>query len=200
MASKMKLWIPSVALAAALMASPLSVSAQSAPPADQAEQDHSAHHPGSPETPQAKSPKKVNAQAGMASSGMMMDGGMGQMMSMMQSMMGSCNGMDDRLATLQTKLKLTESQKPLWNTFANALKGTATSMHDMHDHMMKTGMPQTLPEKVALHEQMLTAHLDSLKTVKASLDPFYATLTEEQKKLVDTRVFSHKAMMKPSAK
>ena len=200
MASEMKMWVPSLALAAALLAAPLSVNAQSSPSADQAVQDHSSHHPGSPETPPAKSPKKMDAQAGMAPSGMMMDGGMGQMMSMMQSMMGSCNGMDDRLAALQTKLKLTESQMPLWSAFAGALKGTAASMRDMRDHMMKTGMPQTLPEKLALHEQMLTAHLDSLKTVKASLDPLYVTLSDEQKKLVDIGVFSHKAMMKPSAK
>jgi LTXXQ motif family protein len=43
----------------------------------------------------------------------------------------------------------------------------------------------TLPDKLAMREKMMTAHLDALRKLKAVVDPLYAALSDEQKKTAD---------------
>lgn len=51
--------------------------------------------------------------------------------------------------------------------------------------MMKRNAPATLPGRLEMQEKMLTAHLAVLKTIKAALDPLYASLNDDQKKQAD---------------
>jgi hypothetical protein len=134
---------------------------------------------------------------GMMSGGMgMMSGGMGQMM---MAMMGDRGGMmadrvDTRLDALKDQLKITEAQTPQWNRFAEVLRSTASSMSGMQQ-MMQGGMPASLPERLDLHEKMLSAHLDRVKDIEAALSPLYAVLSDEQKKLADQLIMSPMGMM-----
>jgi hypothetical protein len=44
---------------------------------------------------------------------------------------------------------------------------------------------KTLPERLDNLEKRLTQHLENLKAIKASLDPLYATFSDDQKKVAD---------------
>ncbi len=122
---------------------------------------------------------------------MMSQDGMGGM-SMMATMGGHVEG---RLAFLKTELKITETQLPLWNTVADAIRANAKGMGDMSDGMMGATHATTLPDKLALREKMMTAHLEALHRFKAAVEPLYAALSDEQKKTADELLMGPMGMM-----
>ena len=132
-----------------------------------------------------------------------MMGDMRQMMSMMRSMMtmmGAQSGMmsaevEGRIAALKTELKITDAQTPQWDRFADALRVTAKSMNGMFEQMTPSGMSATLPARLDCHEKMLTAHLNSLKTLKDAVEPLYAALSDDQKKIADGLMIGPMGMM-----
>jgi hypothetical protein len=136
-----------------------------------------------------------------AQMGMM--GDMRQMMSMMRNMMtmmGAQNGMmsadvEGRIASLKTELKITDAQTAQWNRFADALRATAKSMNGMFEQMMQTGAAATLPARLDRHEKMMSAHLNSLKTLKDAAEPLYAALSDDQKKIADRLMVGPMGMM-----
>jgi len=166
--------------------------ALTAVPALAQQQEHKQHHPAG--TPPA---------AGMQGmSGNQMSGVVGMpMMGMMRMMMGP-DGMgmmaghvEGRLAFLKTELKITDAQLPLWNAVADAFRANAKSMGEMMSGgMMGSSQTATLPEKLALHEKMMTAHLEGLRRLKTAVDPLYAALSPEQKKTADELVMGPMGM------
>ena len=155
--------------------------ALTAVPALAQQQEHKQHHP-------AGTPPAAGMQ-GMSGNQM---GGAGGMMGMMRMMMGQ-DGMgmmagyvEGRLAFLKTELKITDAQLPLWNGVADAIRANAKSMSEiMSGGMMGGSQTAALPEKLALHEKMMTAHLEGLRRLKTAVDPLYAALSPEQKKTAD---------------
>ncbi|HXP76132.1 MAG TPA: Spy/CpxP family protein refolding chaperone [Stellaceae bacterium] len=139
------------------------------------------------------------AMPGWQGQGGMMGGGMRGMM-MGGGAAGWRGGMmvdhvEGRLAFLKTELKITDAQMPLWSSFADALRSTAAAMNGMHQQMMQGSMPDTLPARLDLRERMLSAHLEALKSMRAALDPLYAALSDEQKKLADELMVGRMGMM-----
>jgi hypothetical protein len=53
----------------------------------------------------------------------------------------------------------------------------------------------TLPDKLALREKMMTAHLEALHQLKTAVDPLYAALSDEQKKTADELLMGPMGMM-----
>jgi len=158
--------------------------ALTAVPALAQQQEHKQHHPAG--TPPA---------AGMQGmSGNQMGGAGGRPMMGMRPMMRGQDGMgmmaghvEGRLAFLKTELKITDAQLPLWNAVADAIRTDAKSMSEMMSGGMmgSSQTTATLPEKLALHEKMMTTHLEALRRLKAAVDPLYAALGPEQKKSAD---------------
>ena len=79
-----------------------------------------------------------------------MGGGHGSMMDMMHMMMGERGGgmgmmsamaghVEGRLAFLKTELKITDTQQPLWNKFADALRDNAKTMTQVMQGRMSPG-------------------------------------------------------------
>jgi hypothetical protein len=170
--------------------------AQVAPPPGQADQDHRAHHPDAKgqEKPSSSPPSGEPSIGKMGHGGMMKHGDdMKQMMSMMRdmmAMMSAHSGMmashvEARIAALKTELKITEAQAPQWLAFADALRATAKSMGALQGQMMKAAAPATLSARLARQEEMLAAHLASVKALKAAFDPLYASLGDDQRKVAD---------------
>ena len=174
-----KIW-GSLALMLALIAGP--VVAQ--------QPQHDEHHP-----PGTAGPGMPGGMAG--------DGDM-PMMRMMRMMMGR-DGMsmmgamarhvEGRLAFLKTELKITDAQLPLWNAVADAIRANAKSMGDMAGGMMGGSQTATLPDKLAMREKMMTAHLEALRKFKVAVDPLYAALSDEQKKTADELLIGPMGMM-----
>jgi LTXXQ motif family protein len=168
-------------------------------PAQQA--GHELHHaPGMPSAAQSGE--------GMPATGSMSGGGMAEMsrmpmMGMTRMMMGQ-DGMgammaghvEGRLAFLKTELKITNAQMPLWNAVANAIRANATTMSTMMSGgMIGKTQTATLPDKLALREKMMSAHLDALRKFEAAVDPLYAALDPEQKKTADQLLMGPMGMM-----
>jgi len=130
----------------------------------------------------------------------MMGGGVEGMMPMMRGMMAGRHAMmfdhvEGRIAFLKTELKITETQTAQRERFADSLRSTANSMIGMHRQMMQGGMPASLPDRLDLRENMLSAHLEALKHLRAALDPLYAAFSDEQKKLADELALGPMGMM-----
>ncbi len=125
------------------------------------------------------------------------------MMSMMHNMMtmlGAQSGMmmpdaEGRLAALKIQLKITDAQAAQWSRFADALRTTAKSMNGMFEQMVQPGTTATLPARLERHEKMLSAHLNALRTLKDAVEPLYASLSDEQKKLADGLMIGPMGMM-----
>jgi len=151
---------------------------------------HDEHHPAAP--PPAAGPGMPGGMAG---------GGDMPMMRMMMgrdgmSMMGAmARHVEGRLAFLKTELKITDTQLPLWNAVADAMRANAKSMGDMAGGMMGGSQTATLPDKLAMREKMMTAHLEALRRFKAAVDPLYAALSDEQKKTADELMIGPMGMM-----
>ena len=116
--------------------------------------------------------------------GMMGQGGMMGMMSMADHVEG-------RIAFLKTELKITDSQMPQWNAFADVLRANARRMGEMQNTMTPGGMSGqsgasvSAPDRLDRMEKMMTAMTEAVKASKSSLAPLYAVLTDEQKKIAD---------------
>jgi len=165
-----------------------------------------AHHPDTAAEAAPPASPTPGGPPGMMGSGMMsrmmsgmMSGGMiGPGMMSMMSMMASMGQMmapehiEGRIAFLETELKITEAQQPLWDAFADALRasarGMAGMMADMPGAMMPAqgAAPVALPQRIDLQERMLAARLDGLRQLSAALQPLYAAFDETQKRTADT--------------
>ena len=173
-----------------------------------------AHHPAPAETtapapgeaaphPSAPAPGGAEMPGGMMSDGMMG----GDMMKMMQEMMGRHAGMmrgmmadgagmqdgmmgkmmapehvEGRIAFLRTELKVTDAQQPLWEAVAAALRENARGSTGMMQEAVAAGLPASLERR----ERQLTANLESLQRLRAAVEPFYASLDEAQKAAADS--------------
>jgi LTXXQ motif family protein len=114
------------------------------------------------------------------------------MMPMMSEMMGawsSADHIDGRLAFVKAELKITEAQTTAWDAFADATRNNATSMSEMRKTMMsRLASPGTLPDRLALEDNAMTAHLAALKRTEDAVAKLYGVLTDEQKKIADNIV------------
>jgi hypothetical protein len=167
-----------------------------------------AHHPAADAGGTAAAePAKPGASAGggmmgnmmsgnMMSGGMMSDGMMKMMMDMMSGgdgpmgQMMSPGHIEGRIAFLETELKLTEQQRPLWKAVAEALRANAQAAKDMMaampgDMMSGAAAGETPMQRIELHERMLSTRLEGLGRLKAALGPLYAALDESQKAVAD---------------
>ena len=151
------------------------------------------HHP--PAAPAAAGPGMPGGMPGAGDMSMM-----GMMRMMMgrdgMSMMGAmARHVEGRLAFLKTELKITDAQLPLWNAVADAIRANAKTMGDMAGGMMGGSDTATLPDKLAVREKMMSAHLEALRKFKAVVDPLYAALSDEQKKTADELLIGPMGMM-----
>ena len=75
------------------------------------------------------------------------------------------------------------------------MRDNATSMQAMPHAMMAMSKAATLPDKLAAQETRLAARLETLRKLKAAVDPLYAALTADQKKTADEIMLGPMGMM-----
>jgi hypothetical protein len=130
----------------------------------------------------------------------MMSGGQSPMMGEMGRMgpigsmgptgqMMSPEHVEGRIAFLKTELQVTEAQQPLWDALAEAIRASSGAADGMMSGM-QGGMPMgagaaTAPQRIEAQEKALAARLESLRPLKAALEPFYAGLDAAQKEKAD---------------
>lgn len=103
-------------------------------------------------------------------------------------MCGMNEHIDAELAYLKTVLKITEAQSPQWNVFAETFR----SDREKRESLCKDAMEQaramksaTLIDSLTMVEDQLAERLDSLRAMKAAVQPLYTILSKEQKKIAD---------------
>jgi len=104
------------------------------------------------------------------------------------AMCGMNEHIDAELAYLKTVLKITEAQAPQWNVFAETFR----SDREKRASLCKDAMEQaramksaSLIDSLTVVEDELATRLDSLRAMKAAVQPLYAILSKEQKKTAD---------------
>ena len=148
--------------------------------------------PISAQPPQGRGPGMMT---GPGPSGQMppqMPGGMMGMMGQggMMGMMSMADHVEGRIAFLKAELKITDTQMPQWNAFAEALRTNARRMGEMRDTMQggmsgQSGASVSAPDRLDRMEKMMTGMTETVKASKSALTPLYAVLTDEQKKMAD---------------
>jgi hypothetical protein len=128
--------------------------------------------------------------SGMIERGQVGPGAMGTgMMPMMDMMTGARSGaehIEGRLAFIKAELKITDAQSAQWDAFAEATRSNARSMSEIRNAMMsRSNSPGTLPDRLALEEKAMTAHLTALKKTEEAVAKLYGVLTDQQKKIAD---------------
>jgi hypothetical protein len=114
---------------------------------------------------------------GMMGGGMMDGWGPGMMMGQHFS--------EQRLAALKSELGITGAQTKAWNDYAAAIQASAQSMRDAHGKLFGAADPATLPERLQLSQELMTARLESLKSTHAATLTLYEALDDAQKKKAD---------------
>lgn len=93
-----------------------------------------------------------------------------------------------RLDALRAELGITPRQLRAWNAFAATQMAGRPGGMDMSGMDMSGGMAMmsgSLPERLARHEKMMRAHLQTLARVKAAVSRLYAVLTPGQRAKAD---------------
>ncbi len=135
---------------------------------------------------------------GMGGMGMMdhgAGGGMSHGGGMMHEMLcGVTEHVEGGLAYLKTELKLTDQQQGAWNGFADAYRAATQKTAKMCAASEAAGADHSAHQGVVGHlammERHMSDHLESIRALKAAIDPLYAALTDEQKKTAD-HVITH---------
>ncbi len=93
---------------------------------------------------------------------------------------------EGRLAFIKAELKLTAAQEAAWNAFAGALRDNAGKLNAVFGDTDRDALRRAnRSERMAAMEKSLGARYEALKATRATMDPLYAALTDEQKKVFD---------------
>lgn len=99
---------------------------------------------------------------------------------------GPAQFIEGRIAFQRAELQVTDEQEDLFEAYAEALKSAAEGMGPMHQRMWSGEYPETLPERLQLRIDDMTARLAAMEAVKEAALPLYEALSEEQKAVADT--------------
>lgn len=101
---------------------------------------------------------------------------------------------DRWLDSAKVELKITDAQTKLWTDYVTAAKNSSETMVKLHQQMMGGNIPEKLPDRLALHESMMSARLEGVKSTNQALLALYNAMTKEQQDKADS-MFTGMGMM-----
>jgi hypothetical protein len=116
-------------------------------------------------------------QGGMMDQGMMDGWGHGMMMGHRLN--------EERLKALKSELAISDAQAKAWDDYAAAITAAARTMREAHMQMMSAQLPATLPERLVLHDNMMSSRHETMKKISEATLALYNTLDANQKKKAD---------------
>ena len=93
---------------------------------------------------------------------------------------------DYAIEKVRREVNPTEAQLPAWNRLTEAVREGDLEIAARCDEFKDAGRAATAPEKLARAEAAMTTGLSIMETVRPALDDFYGTLSDEQKRTVDS--------------
>ena len=105
-----------------------------------------------------------------------------------------CDGidarLDGRLSFLQSRLKITDQQKPAWNSYAQAVRASLDPLRKDCASGQVRRQAQTLPERLDRMQRDADQRAQSLHTIKPAAEQLYSALSPDQKKTADRILMS----------
>ena len=100
------------------------------------------------------------------------------------------------LAYLETRLALTDSQKPLFERWKHVKLSSVRAHADECATMMPRDMDASIIDRLKLHEKKMKARLADLQAEMPSLEALVASLSDEQKHVLERthEMFAHRMM------
>ncbi len=95
---------------------------------------------------------------------------------------------DGQLAYIKAELKLTPAQEAQWNVFASVFRDDKERQAQACRRAQEQNrqmMAASLPDSLRLKAQHLSDQIESLRRLEAAVQPFYESLTRDQKKVAD---------------
>jgi LTXXQ motif family protein len=90
-----------------------------------------------------------------------------------------------RIKMLQDALKITDSQKELWNTLTQVMRENAKSMDALRKERAETIATMNAVERLKFHSQFTELQLEQLKKLIPAFEALYVTMSDEQKASTD---------------
>jgi periplasmic protein CpxP/Spy len=97
---------------------------------------------------------------------------------------GHERNVEDRIAYLHTKLKITSAQESQWNAFADVMRNNGQAMGQLFQER-KAATNLSALDDMKQYATIAQAHADGMKKLVDAFDPLYNSFSPEQKKLAD---------------
>jgi hypothetical protein len=91
-----------------------------------------------------------------------------------------------QIKQLQDALTITDAQKELWNSLTQVMRENAKDMDALTKDRAENEKTMNAVEHMKFHGQITAAHLDQLNKFIPPFEAFYASMSDEQKKTIDT--------------
>lgn len=91
-----------------------------------------------------------------------------------------------QIKQLQGSLNITEDQKELWNNLTEVMRENAKDMDALSKERTEKTEPMNTVEHMKFHSEITKAHLDQLEKLIPPLEALYSSMSDEQKKTIDT--------------
>jgi len=91
-----------------------------------------------------------------------------------------------RIKELQGALKITPAQEELWNTLTQVMRENAKEMDALTKDRREKTTSMNAVERMKFHSQITEAQLNQQKRLIPHFEAFYASMSDEQKKVADT--------------
>ena len=98
--------------------------------------------------------------------------------------------LDGRLSFLQSRLKITDAQKPAFNGYASALRATLDPLRQDCAAGRVGQRATTLPRQLEAMQRLADQRVASLRSIKPAAESLYAALTPDQQKTADRILMS----------
>jgi len=93
---------------------------------------------------------------------------------------------EQRIRALQSQLGITETQMPLWNAFAQAMRDNASSTDALFVQRANSVASMSALDNMHSYAQIARAYADNTERLATAFDSLYASLTDTQKQAADT--------------
>ena len=100
-------------------------------------------------------------------------------------------GVEQHIAELHSKLKITPSEESKWSDVAATMRANAAEMDRAIDKREAGESTATAIDNLNSYAEIAQAHADGVKKLAGSFKGLYSVMTDDQKKLAD-ETFNHR--------
>jgi hypothetical protein len=99
--------------------------------------------------------------------------------------MAPANHVEARIGSLHDALRITSAQEPQWQAVAGVMRDNAKTTGALIKERVAKAKTMTAVDDLHSYEAIANAHAAGLKTLTASFETLYASLSDAQKKSAD---------------